>query len=262
MRKNFTELYEPLVQAARARLQTDPGLHALLDPDVHPELLEAFLIHFSSLGMKMTEPVDGWIRRAGERCNEIGLKDVGRALIAHASHEAGHHLMMLEDARYLVTRWNERLSPKLDVDALVSRPPTPAMRRYAQIHETTIASDTPYAQLAIEERIEEMSVVLGPKLVKQCLHVLGPQVTEGISFMTHHVELDVGHTHFNQNQIEKLLALHPEMAGPLARAGSAALMAYVDFLNECLVMAKDTLAAADRQPKPAAAVAPEAPRSA
>ena len=100
-----------------------------------------------------------------------------------------------------------------------------------------------------------MSIILGPKLVEQCLRVLGQQVVAGISFMTHHVELDVGHTHFNQNQIEKLLAVHPDYAEPMARAGSAALMAYVDFLNECLVMARDTFASTTVKDQPTFAAA-------
>ncbi|AEI64961.1 hypothetical protein [Corallococcus macrosporus] len=62
----------------------------------------------------MTEPVDGWIRGAGERCIALGKTKLGQALITHARHEAGHHLMTLEDARTLARRWNTRHARGLD----------------------------------------------------------------------------------------------------------------------------------------------------
>jgi hypothetical protein len=34
----------------------------------------------------MTEPVEGWIRRAGHRCGELGLEHLAKALAAHAHH--------------------------------------------------------------------------------------------------------------------------------------------------------------------------------
>ena len=45
-----------------------PGLAVILSPTVDPTLLELFLVHFCAAGVHMTEPVEGWIRRAGERC--------------------------------------------------------------------------------------------------------------------------------------------------------------------------------------------------
>ncbi|MFY0539080.1 hypothetical protein [Nannocystis pusilla] len=52
----------------------------------------------------MTAPVEGWIRRAGERCLAAGLNEIGNALVAHARHEAGHDAMMVDDTRSLAAR--------------------------------------------------------------------------------------------------------------------------------------------------------------
>src|SRR5690349_2024132 len=95
------EHYAPLVEAARARFSRGPGA-AILDPKMTADELILFLIHFSSLGVRMTEPVEGWIRRAGERCAASGQAALGRALVIHARHEADHHLMMIEDTRRVV----------------------------------------------------------------------------------------------------------------------------------------------------------------
>ncbi|MCA1850511.1 MAG: hypothetical protein LC672_05565, partial [Acidobacteria bacterium] len=107
-------LYTPHLQAARTRFATSPTLLKILHPEIDEAALELFLIFFNALGVGMTRPVEDWIRRAGERCTEIGLGELGRALRAHAKQEAGHHLMMIEDTRRLVARWNARRTPTLD----------------------------------------------------------------------------------------------------------------------------------------------------
>jgi hypothetical protein len=58
--------YEPGIQAARTRFVGSPPLLTFLDPALPRGLPEAFLICFSSAGVAMTVPVEGWIRRAGE----------------------------------------------------------------------------------------------------------------------------------------------------------------------------------------------------
>ncbi|WP_249346942.1 hypothetical protein [Corallococcus exiguus] len=98
--------YLPHATETRARLETDPVVRTLLSPDITPDLMARFLIEWSARGAYMTEPVDGWIRGAGERCISLGQEKVGRQLITHAKHEAGHHLMTLQDARVLTAQWN------------------------------------------------------------------------------------------------------------------------------------------------------------
>jgi hypothetical protein len=251
------EQYEPHIARARARIEGDPGLRALLDPRVDPVLLERFLIQYTSLGVQMTEPVEGWIRRAGERCVEVGLGDLGRSLITHARHEGGHHEMLMKDTRYLVDRWNARRAlsegyPQLDAERALAARPTQAIQAYVRIHEDTIASDAPFAQIAIEYEIERLSVVLGPKLIAQFRDVLGAEVMRGLSFLEEHVAIDVGHTHLNEKMLERLLSLRssgegdaaripPDGAAILGKTGAAALEIYIDFFNDCLTMARADL---------------------
>ncbi len=228
------ELYTHHLTSVRERIKTDSKLKALLDEKADPALFEAFLITWNSLGVYMTEPVDGWIRRAGEATVKVGLDDVGQKLIAHAKHEAGHHLMMIEDAKHLVARWNERRSPKLDAEELMAQPPTQAMKEYREIHEDTIAGAMPAAQVAIEYEIESLSTIIGPPLLEQAKRVCGEEILQGMSFLKEHTEIDVGHTALNEVMLGKLLSQVPDKAPLIAKTGASALDIYLRFLGDCV----------------------------
>lgn len=232
--KRVASLYEPLIAPARTRIMSDERMgHILADTASKQEVL-AFLIQFSALGVQMTEPVEDWIRRAGERCKELGYAELGRALVMHARHEAGHHGMMIDDLLKLVRRWNELYQPTLDAEVLLGQPPTEAMKRYVAIHEDTVTSDVPFGQTGIEYEIERMSTLLGPALMTACKRVLGDDVLAEMSFIQEHALLDVGHTAMNETELDKLLTAHPEHAERIARIGGEALNIYLDFLGDCV----------------------------
>src|SRR5262245_25595613 len=156
--------YEASVEGARERFAEESGIAILLAPDIDPLLLERFFIHFCSRGVALTEPVEGWLIRSSKRCEEAGFAELGRALRSHAKAESGHHLMMIRDTHALAARWNARRTPPLDAERLLSRPPTPGGLMYQRLHEDTIASNTPSAQIAIEYEIEMLPVKYGPQL--------------------------------------------------------------------------------------------------
>jgi hypothetical protein len=235
------ELYTPRVEPARRRITRDRELAAVLDPDAEPDLVLGFLIYFSALGVEMTRRVDTWIERAGRRCEALGHTQLGHVLIMHARHEAGHHMMMIDDLRLLVPRWNQAHVLQLEVDSLLSLPATGAMRRYDAIHEHTIASDAPYGQIAIEYEIEGMSVILGPALLDACGRALGPEILAEMSFIGEHAALDIGHTAMNEAELDKFLAANPAAAEQLATLGGQALHIYLDFLGECVHRARELL---------------------
>jgi hypothetical protein len=243
MTNSIAEQYASRLETTRRILAEDPIMVELLDPAIDPVVLERYLIQFSALGVQMTRPVDGWIRRAGERCIALGLNDIGQTLVKHSKHESGHHLMLMEDTRILVKRWNQRGLGKLDAEELISAPPTPAIAAYVALHEDTISGDTPYGQVAIELEIERMSTVVGPRQIALCKSVLGPEIIGGLSFIEEHVALDVGHTLLNQKMLERLLLLRPNEVDRLADIGAAALRAYVQFFGECLGIARTEAAA-------------------
>ncbi|MCA8979080.1 MAG: hypothetical protein KDC14_03555 [Planctomycetes bacterium] len=231
-------LYTPKLEEARARVRADETLAAIIDETADPRDVMGFLIQFSALGVFMTDKVEDWIRRAGERCTQLGHTALGRALVMHAKHEAGHHHMMIEDLNKLIPRWNEAYAPPLDASALLAQTPTSAMQRYVDIHEDTIASEQPYGQIAIEYEIEKMSTVLGPVLMNACARALGREVIEQMSFIEEHAALDVGHTAMNEVELDKFLAKHPEQAQRLAEIGAEALGIYLDFLGDCVRMGR------------------------
>jgi hypothetical protein len=226
--------YEQLLTAARNRYRTNSAYRRIVDPNASAGFLDRFLIEFCSLGVQMTRPVEGWIRRAAHRCHQVGLPELGDALERHATHEADHHLMMIDDTRTLVSLWNAGGGPRLDPDELVNRPPTPGIRRYVEHHETTIASAAPWGQLAIEYEIELLSVTEGPALLGNVARVCGADRLEALTFLQDHIAVDEGHTVFNRAQLNRLITEHPETVASLAAAGAAALDAHALFLADCV----------------------------
>ncbi|MEM9489750.1 MAG: hypothetical protein AAGC55_11430 [Myxococcota bacterium] len=198
------------------------------------EDVERFLLNFSTLGVAMTEPVEGWIRRAGEACLAHGLDELGSALIKHAKHEADHHLLMVRDSEKLVERRRRRGLVAPDATDLIARPFCVSTVRYRQLHEEVIAGPRPYAQIAIEYEIEQLAAQYGPGLIAQCRRALGPQVDAALGFLIEHATLDIGHTHFNRAQLIRFLARQPDVVDGLIEVGSAALDAYLGFLTHCM----------------------------
>jgi hypothetical protein len=227
-------LYLPHVLETRTRLDTEPVVRSVLSADISPAVLERFMIEWSARGAYMTEPVEGWIRGAGERCIALGQAKLGQGLITHARHEAGHHLMTIEDTRVLVRRWNTRYAQQLDADALISQPPTEAMRAYRQVHDDTIASELPIGQAAIEYEVGYLAVVLVPRILEQVTRVLGREAMEQLSFLNEHAAVDVGHTALNERMMEEILTREPAHARRLAEIGSRGLDCYLRFLGDCL----------------------------
>jgi predicted GNAT family N-acyltransferase len=186
----------------------------------------------------MTEPVEGWLRRSAERCEAFGLLELARALSQHARTEAGHHLMMIADVRSLAARWNACRLPLINADEFLCQPPSLGAIRYCQLHEENIASDSPYAQLAIEYEIEMLPLQYGEQLIARCIELLGVHIIPCLSFVTKHVDLDVGHTKFNARELSKLIERDPACLPALVDAGTAALDAYAQFLTDCMQLAE------------------------
>ena len=230
--------YEQGVQHARSHFRDSTIVNALKTTD--DEVLELFLINFCAFGVGMTESVEDWVHRAGERCDAIGLTDLGRALKMHAKHEANHHLMMIEDTRSLTAFWNERHKGKqLNAEELLARPVPAGVAQYQKLHEDIISSTTPYKQIAVEYEIELLSVNYGPELIGQCAQRLGMEVVGRLSFVRDHVAVDVGHTAFNHRELGKFLAAHPDYLDDLVDGGTQAIGAYQSYLEDCLIAAQD-----------------------
>jgi hypothetical protein len=232
--------YETGMEPARERFGEHCGLQVLLSPDTRPEFLEMFLLYFLATGSRMTEPVEGWIRRAGERCEEIGLPETGRALKAHAKVEAGHHLMMIRDVHSLVAHWNGRRAPRLQAAEFLAHRHSPGAERYCAVHENNIVGNTPFAQVAIEYEIEMLPLRYGNALIQRCAETLGGDIVHCLNFLTEHVELDVGHTKFNARELKN--QRNPVWIPAMITAGSSALNAYAEFLDDCLTLTNDRMA--------------------
>ncbi|MGQ0575081.1 MAG: hypothetical protein ACT4RN_12880 [Pseudonocardia sp.] len=238
---DYIEQYEQAVEPARRRFADDPAVRLVQDRAMGTDHLESFFIHWSALGVAMTKPVEGWIRRAGEACvrlGEPGLETLGVALQKHAKAEADHHLLQIEDLHRMCKRRAAAGRAAPDPDALLALPWPEAAQRYRDLHEEVIAGPQPYAQIGIENEIEMLSIVLGPPLFDNARALLGDDVTADLSFLDEHITLDVGHTKFNRRQMAKFLDERPDALDALVAAGSAALDAYRAFLAHCVAVSE------------------------
>jgi hypothetical protein len=216
----------------------NPVMSTILTPDADPVMFELFLIHSSALGAAITKPAEDWLQKAGQRCEQIGFIELSRSLRLRSKEEANRHLMFIEDTQTLVARWNDRGAFPLDAELVLAQPVTDGVRRYCKLHEDVIASDTPFRELAIGYEIERLAVCFGPQFMRQCRRVLGLMVMTGLSFLQERVSLDAGHTHFNEQQLNRLFDQHPEYVIPMVSAGERVLDAYAMFLSDCLNLAR------------------------
>lgn len=239
-----TELdrYEEALQEPRERLARNAALRAVISGEADPRRVELMLVAYAVSGVAMTEPVEGWIRGAAARCHELGYEELGDAFLRHAKSEAGHHHMMISDLRVLTDRCKVRGAVPLDPDALLSRPPTPAVQEYVRLHEAVIEGPHPYAQLAVEYEIENLSAQYGPVVIEGCRARLGEEIRDAMSFLIDHSRADVGHTDFNRRHLAAFLARHPAALQPMIDAGTQALRIYGRTLEECLEFADAQMA--------------------
>ena len=234
-----SQRYEPPLAPARRSFSEEPALLRLRSEDCPDDVFRLFMIRYSAHGVRMTEQVSSWISRAGERCSELGRTELGRALRSHANSEAGHEKLMESDARTMCEEWNRTHTAHIDADELLEGTALYATRRYVQLHEDVIAGPRPYCQIAIEFEIERLSVVLGPGVVARCAALL---TEDSYSFLAEHVELDKGHTAFNERQLEKLLEHDDADLVPLVEVGRQALDCYREYLAECVELAEADMA--------------------
>jgi hypothetical protein len=236
------EQYEARMEMERARFERESALATqILDPGIDPETLELFLVYYHALGYKMTEPVEDWMRRGGERCLELGLEEIGQGLCRHASQEAGHYLLMLADARALAARWNARHQTQLEVETIIGQL-SPGGRHLKSLPAQVAESDQPFRLISIDYEVERLAVVYGPRMLEQFSRVLGEDVRPCLSFLEEHVVVDVGHTIHNRLELAKVLAIYPECLELLIQDGADAMFRYDGFLGECLGFARTQLA--------------------
>jgi hypothetical protein len=97
--------YEGLLTPARKRFEGGRTTSLLLSTGIPKELLEDFLLLFCAYlccayEVRITQPVEGWIRRAGERCIELRFEQLGESLLVHSKQEADRWVAV-PDARGL-----------------------------------------------------------------------------------------------------------------------------------------------------------------
>jgi len=227
--------YGPHVQPFRLAMSENEVWQFLDNPD--PLVLELFLIQYCALGVAMAEPVEGWRRRAGERCQQLGWGVVGEFLLSQANHEKDHHVAFIEDTRWLVNQWNTTHDRQLDADTLLAQPLSPGVLCYRALHESIIGGKTPYCQLAIEFEIERLSLTYGAAAIPKIVRALGPHAIKGLQFLESRVREGPRHTSRTETVLTEVLQEVPTALGVLTETAGMALKAYGQYLTDCLALA-------------------------
>jgi len=200
--------------------------------------LHSFLMFWTGYSISMTRHVESWIRGAGESCARQGMEKVGQHLQRHAHHEKDHDQMLVADLKVLVQLWNDKYGDRVSAAELETMKVPTSTHDYAVMHEEVIKGRHPYCQIAIEFEIERLSITVGPQWVENVVYTLGQEYAEGLTFLTHHVVLDQGHTQFNSKLIENCLKEDSARLEPLVQTGQLALEIYGRFLKDCVEASK------------------------
>ncbi|GAQ85763.1 hypothetical protein KFL_002530080 [Klebsormidium nitens] len=238
-------------RAAPQALAAVPELQELAACD-DTDLLHLFFLVFCSQGVGMTEKVEMWIRRAGQECLALAnagsdvemLQELGNSLVEGALEEAGHDRWFRNDVTKLSASWNAKHpgSP-MSADALLTSPYFQSVHDYDELHDRYIASKQPYAQVAIQSAIEQLSLVLGAPMIARVRALLGDAFLPQLTFLHHHVVLDVTHAAESAELRDKFVEANPRLEPQFAEATFGVLDVYGRFLGECWNKAKKMRAA-------------------
>jgi hypothetical protein len=226
-------VYDNLVAPARARLDSDRRLNALMDPAIDRAHFHCCLMRWNAWRAQLTHPSHGWVRRAAERCIARGYPEVGRVLMLRGKRIADRHQALLDDLHGLVQGWNASGRPAVEAARFLEAPAPASLRRHLDLQESIIAGLEPFAQIAIEYEIDRASDILAPRLLKQGLRVLGHQAARGLAALRARIS-DQGQTTFSERHLTRLLAQHPQAAATLGITGAIALESHLDLLGDCL----------------------------
>jgi hypothetical protein len=229
--------YEFKLAEARRQFAVAPAVTCVLSNALSAPRLEAFLIAYHAVGVQMTEHLESWCRRAGQRCIELGYEGLGTALLAESRHQVTHHALA-QDLQALVGQRNERVRTGHSADSLLALRPTPGVRRYVDLHEYTIQSVRPFAELAIAYEIERLSRAFGHPLVELCAGTLGPITFRSLSFLGELLDVRRDAAVPQAHTLAGFLAEFPNEEEAMVHAGLESIDAYHAIMADCLLLAE------------------------
>jgi hypothetical protein len=230
-------VYDGLVATARARLDGDRRLSALVEPAIDRAQLHTCLLQWKAWRSQLTDPAHGWVRRAAERCIARGYPEVGRMLMMRGKRTADRHQALLDDLQFLVERWNTSGRPEVDAARFLQTAAPASLRRHVNLQESIIDGLEPFAQVAIEYELDRASDILAPRLLKQAQRVLGHEIARGLTALQASVA-DQGQTTFSERHLTRLLAQQPQAVATLGITGAIVLDCHLDLLGDSLDRAR------------------------
>lgn len=232
--------YQKGAELVRQKFASKEIVKELFERQVNPKLLKLFMIHWNALNAGLTEPIPMYLKRAGERCQNMGLGFMADFFYEHEHEEDGHEDWAIDDVKELVSLWNkEEPNHKLDAKNLLAKKISPTVKRYHELHEQIIEGGSPWAELAIDVEIELIATTYGPVLVRKWIDCMGQESLSKVSFLDKHVSADVGHTKTNFQIVDRFISEHPESVNVLLKTASDVLNIYADYLEEAMAYARE-----------------------
>lgn len=186
----MSTLYDRLVagtEAARAGFLSIPLLGRAISGDVPPALYVRFL-NQAYHHVRHTCPL---LSLAAARTDDGTYRD---ALYEYIDEERGHEEWILADIAAITGRpHGDGIEP--------AGPPCRAMVGYAYY---AIEWISPYALLGMVHVLEGMSTLLASKAAQAMQDKFGPRDGDGFLYLSSHGELDVGHTAFFRETVNRL----------------------------------------------------------
>ncbi|MFO7564729.1 MAG: hypothetical protein R6X02_18945 [Enhygromyxa sp.] len=197
-------VYLPKLADARARLQSEPRLRALLDGSLDGIELLGFLLNFSALGVRIN---------AGEPERER---------------------LLLDDLFDLGQRWRIELGARINVELLLHQPPPRSLLRWMDLREVIAEGPCPSALLALELELSDLHARLGPALLQICERTLGAKLRPSFWAALGSDALEQASA-----RLERLLESESSSTEAIAEAGRAGLELYLELLGDCVELGRE-----------------------
>lgn len=223
--------YRAQLDPARRRFKDRPELRQLMDADVDPELVHAFLIQWASLSVQLQEPAERFLVEASRRCAEVGKHRLSLTLLQIAAEAIERYRLVADDTRRLAQLWNVRRRPSLDLTYLLTQPATPSMKRLHAHYHSLVTSPQPWAQIAASYEADATLGSVVEQVGVQIRRLLGEDIHASLR------SLDAL-AHFDERSslaqaMVSFLDANPERVDHMAATAERTLEIYADFLCEC-----------------------------
>lgn len=205
------------------------------------QMIYLTLISFSSIGAKMVESAEYWLRTWSGQLLAQGYNELGESYRHHADEEVGHDVWHRRDVGALAEMYRSRFGGRINTDKVLNMGNSPCVGAYRHLSESEISGPSTILSLAELYETEIMALELAPNFIRYCVGELGFGILKGLGFLRGHVIADADHIRENIEQLNTLLANEPQRLHELIEVGIQTNQIYADYFKELVAMADQLL---------------------